>query len=136
MPLNPWAIVVAILVLLASCYGSYRYGRNVEETACRADAGDAAAQANATNAANSAAVDAIGADTAGRYAAAAHANRTAAHDAAERIRYVPVPADCRDVPADILQQHAATRARINASIRGSVRPAAAGPDPADAGDPP
>jgi hypothetical protein len=133
---GPWSIVGALLLLIAACFGSFKYGQHVEGLACMAAAGTQAASTAQANADNSAAVDAIGADTADRYATDAHANRTAAHDAVERLRTVYVAADCRDVPADVLHQHAATRARINASIRGGVRPAPAGTDSTGTSDAP
>lgn len=127
--------VIAGSLVLAGAAGGIGYwaGTSAERTRCQRDTATAAiapAQALATR---DAAIDTIGADTATERATGTYAITSRSHEVIERIRTVEVPGDCTVVPAGIVREHQATRAHVNAQIRGGVRPTAdepgtAGPD--------
>jgi len=130
--------VVAGALVMASAAGGIGYwaGQGAERTRCQRDTASAAIAPAQKLAKRDAAIDAIGDDTATQRATGAYAITSRSHEVIERIRTVEVPGDCTAVPDDIVREHTATRAHVNAQIRGGVRPAADGPGAAGTDDAP
>lgn len=122
-----WVIAGALLLAGVSSGIGYWAGQGAERTRCQRDTATAAIEPAQKLAKRDAAIDTIGADTATQRAAGAYAITSRSHEVIERIRTVEVPGDCTAVPDDIVREHQATRAHVNAQIRGGVRPAADGP---------
>ncbi|MDR7193365.1 hypothetical protein [Luteimonas terrae] len=122
-----WLIAGALgLATLTGGLG-YWAGKRAERTACERDTATAAIAPAQKLAKRDAAIDSIADDTATQRATGAYAITSQSHEVIERIRTVEVPGDCTRVPDGIVREHTATRADVNAQIRGSVRPATAGP---------
>jgi len=131
-----WVVAGALVLAGAASGIGYWAGQGVERTRCQRDIATAAIAPAQKLAKRDAAIDAIGADTATQRTTGAYAITSRSHEVIERIRTVEVPGDCTAVPGDIVREHAATRAHVNAQIRGGVRPAAAGPGTAGSDDAP
>lgn len=124
--MNPWIISGFLVMLIATGLGSCSYGQHLGKQACAAKAGVQGATTKSVQDQRDATVDAIGTATAKTAQAAANETRTNTHESIERIHTVVVPGTCRDVDPVIVHEHAEAQQRINAKIRGGVRPAAAG----------
>lgn len=128
--LNPWAWLIAAVVLLAAVGAGYWWGRSAATTACAAKAGTGAAKIEAAEDKRDERIDAVAAATASAVAAALNQNRSSADESAARILTVEVPAPCRAVDPVSLRELRAARDDANAALGISVRPDAAGADPA------
>lgn len=127
-----WATVAVLLV--ACVGGGYVWGSRAAATKCAAKVGKAAAKIESREDKRDANIEAIGQQTRERVAAAGAETKESGDASAERIRTVYVDADCRAVPADIVREHDDAVERINAKVRGGMRPgaaAAAGARPED-----
>lgn len=130
-----WLIAGALVLAGISGAVGYRMGQGSERTRCERDTARAAVAPAQKLAKRDAAVDAIGTDTAQQRDTATHDLASRSHAAQTRIVTVEVPGPCTRVPDGIVREHQASRAYVNAQIRGGVRPATAGtgaPGPDDA----
>lgn len=132
--LNPWFWLVLVVGLLVLVGGGYWWGATNASAACGNDAGKQANRAEAAEDARDSAVDAVGERTRAATNAAYNDTRGTADERAQRIRTVVVPGDCRAVDPAIVRELDDARERINAKIRGDLRPGAPQPDPAAAKD--
>lgn len=133
--MNPYAILAALLLWIASAVGSFFWGRHVEGNARDAAAKTAGDKIEAVEDKRDANVDAIGAAVAAGVAAALNENGSTTHESAERIRTVVVPGPCRDVDPGIVRELAQATDDANATLRSGLRFAAtraAAADPRDA----
>lgn len=133
--INPYAILAALLLWIATAAGSFFWGRHVEGNARDAaakTAGDKVERAEDKRDAN---VDAIGAAVAAGVAAALNENGSSTHESAERIRTVFVPSSCRDVDPVVVRELAQATDDANTTLRVGLRSAAsraAAGNPSDA----
>lgn len=131
---NPWVILGLLLALAGSVFGGYQWGASSERDACAAAAGGQAAKAEGIEDGRDASVDAIGSATSAAVNAAGNQTREAAHESAERVRTVVVPGPCRVVDPVVVRETRAAVERINAKVRGGLRPGAGTVDPAGPDD--
>jgi hypothetical protein len=130
-PLNPYAWLIAVAVLLSSVGGGYWWGHTAAATSCAAKAGKAVGKAVDVGDRRDTKVDAIGQSTAAATGAALNRNRNATDESVERIRTVIVPGPCRAVDPAILRELRAARDGANTALGIGVRPGSAGAGAAD-----
>ena len=134
--MNPYAILAALLLWIASAVGSFFWGRHVEGNARDAAAKAAGDKIEAVEDKRDTNVDAIGAAVAAGVAAALNENGSTTHESAERIRTVLVPGTCRDVDPGIVRELAQATDDANTTLRVGLRSAASRAAAADPGDAP
>ncbi len=121
----PYRILIAVVVALVLVGGGYWWGHAAAATSCAAKAGKGAAKAETAEDLRDANVDAITAAAVTAIHAAQANTQGNAYESAERIRTVVVPGPCRTVDPVIVRELDEATCRINAKIRGGVRPGAA-----------
>lgn len=127
-----YAILAAVLLFAVTNVGSFFFGKHYGQLGQQAKAGSAlAGQVADQNKANTS-IDATGASTRASVSGALNENRSSTHAAIERIRTVVVPGPCRDVDPVVLREAGEAVDRVNAKIRGGLRPGTAGTDRAAA----
>ncbi len=124
--MNPWTLLGALLLLVATGLGSCSYGKHLGRQACAAAAGKAIAVTKRAQDGRDTAIDTIGIAARAAADAATTETRSNTHAAVERVRTVVVPGPCRDVDPAIVREHDEAQQRIDAKIRSGVRPAGAG----------
>jgi hypothetical protein len=123
--MNPYAVIAGVLLLALTGWQSYRFGHRNASNECNANAAAGLITIEGAEDRRDENIDAIG-QGASDAAATAYADTKGAADAsADIIRTVYVSAPCRDVPAVVVQEHGDAVERINAKIRGGLRPGAA-----------
>jgi hypothetical protein len=134
-PPNPYVVLAVVLVGVASLAGSFAAGYVVRGWKEGNAAGAAVVKTEAAEDTRDTNIEAIG-TAASTAAATAHANTKGAADAsAETIRTVYLPASaCRDVDPVVVREHSTAVDRINAKVRGDLRPGATGRDRAATND--
>lgn len=129
--MNPWPILAALLLLVATTVCGFFYGQHVGKQACKASAFvDVTASVKSANK-TGAAIDGIAAASAVNTAAHLNTNRSATDESAERIRTVVVPGDCRRVDPAVVRELRGARDEANAAIGAGLRQGPAGSAAAD-----
>ncbi|MFO3704411.1 hypothetical protein ACI6Q5_05365 [Xanthomonas codiaei] len=123
-----YAILAAVLLFVVTNVGSFFFGKHYGQLDQRAKAGNAFASQVADQNKTNTAIDAAGASARAAVSGALNENRSSTHAAIERIRTVVVPGPCRDVDPVLLREAGEAVDRVNAKIRGSVRPGTTGTD--------
>lgn len=127
--INPSAILIVVILWIASVVGAFMYGRTVERDSIAAGQSAQKDRAQERETERQATVEAIGAATGAAVAVAMNQNTGATHTSVEKIREVYIPADCRNVDPVSLHELRAASAAANESLRNSLRSLAAGTAP-------
>lgn len=118
--LNPYSILAALLILLATNAGSYWLGGSNARNACAADNGKAAAKVEKREDRRDQAVDTIGADTRQAVNTEQNLNRSKTDESAHRIRTVVVPGNCRAVDPAVVRELQQAADDANAALRSGL----------------
>lgn len=129
--LNPYAWLIAVVVLALAVCGGYWWGHTAAATSCAAKAGAAGARVERAEDRRDANVEAIATATAAAVAATITENRGSTDESTERIRTVVVPGACRRADPVVVRELRAARDDVNAAIRAGLRLEPTGADPAD-----
>ncbi|WP_115558990.1 hypothetical protein [Xanthomonas dyei] len=127
-----YAILAAVLLFVVTNVGSFFFGKHYGRLDQQAKAGSALAGLVADQNKANTAIDATGASTRAAVSGALNENRSSTHAAIERIRTVVVPSPCHDVDPVVLREAGEAVERVNAKIRGGLRPGTTGIDRAAA----
>lgn len=129
--MNPHLILAGVLAIVGAFGGGYWRGNVAASDACEAEKGRAVVKTEAAEDTRDANIEAIATAAATATAAAMNENRGVTNESSERIRTIVVPGACRAVDPAILFELRQARDDANAALGGSLRPGAAGADPAN-----